>query len=76
MADPKTKPARRGRSLVLVTHHLNDIPPEVERVIVLKRGAIVADGPNSDVLNRALLSEVYGVPIRVTEVDGWFLAHL
>jgi iron complex transport system ATP-binding protein len=68
--------ARRGRSLVMVTHHLNDIPPEVERVIVLKRGAIVADGPKSDVLNRALLSEVYGVPIRVTEVDGWFLAHL
>lgn len=65
-----------GRSLVLVTHHLNDIPPEVERVIVLKQGAIVADGPKATILNRALLSEVYGVDIRVTEVDGWFLAHL
>jgi iron complex transport system ATP-binding protein len=68
--------AQRGRSLVLVTHHLNDIPPEVDRVIVLKRGAIVADGPKAAILDRALLSEVYGVDIRVTEVDGWFLAHL
>ncbi|MEJ2384956.1 MAG: ATP-binding cassette domain-containing protein [Xanthomonadales bacterium] len=68
--------ARRGRSLVLVTHHLNDIPPEVDRVIVLKAGAVVADGPKSEVLEPSLLSEVYGVDIRLTEVDGWFLAHL
>ena len=68
--------ARRGRNLVMVTHHLNDIPPEVERVIVLKQGAIVADGRKDSVLNGALLSEIYGVDIRLTEVDGWFLAHL
>ena len=68
--------ARGGRSLVLVTHHLNEIPPEIERVIVLKSGVIVADGPKASVLTRALLSDVYGVDIRVTEVEGYFLAHL
>jgi iron complex transport system ATP-binding protein len=67
--------ARRGRSLVLVTHHLNDIPPEIERVIVLSGGAVVADGPKATVLDGELLSVVYGVRIRVTEVDGHFLAH-
>jgi len=68
--------ARAGRSLILVTHHLNEIPPEIERVVVLKDGAIVADGPRGSVLTRELLSRVYGVDIRVTEVEGWFLAHL
>jgi len=67
--------ARAGRSLVLVTHHLNEIPPEVERVIVLKRGRVVADGPKASVLTRSLLSDVYGVDVRVAEVEGWFLAH-
>jgi iron complex transport system ATP-binding protein len=68
--------ARRGRSLVLVTHHLNEIPPEIERVVVLKEGAIVADGPKAEVLTRERLSAVYGIGLRVTEADGWFLAHL
>jgi len=67
--------ARAGCSIVLVTHHLNDIPPEVERVILLDRGRVVADGDKAEVLDGALLSAVYGTPIRVTEVDGAYLAH-
>lgn len=67
--------ARRGRSLLWVTHHLNDIPPEVERVIVLKRGAIVADGPKREVLTAHLLREVYETDLRLTEVDGYYLAY-
>ena len=67
--------ARRGRSLVLVTHHLNEIPPEVERVIILKEGEIVADGPKESVLRPSLLSEVYGVNVRIAQVDGHFLAY-
>jgi iron complex transport system ATP-binding protein len=66
--------ARRGRSLVLVTHHLNDIPPEVERVIVLKNGAVVADGDKTSVLTGELLSEVYGMALRVGEADGHYFA--
>lgn len=66
--------ARRGRSLVLVTHHLGDIPPEIERVIVLKRGAIVADGPKADVLTPQLLNEVYETDLRLTEIEGHYFA--
>ena len=67
--------ARRGRSLVLVTHHLNEVPPEVERVIILKEGEIVADGPKESVLRPSLLSEVYCVNVRVAQIDGHFLAY-
>jgi len=67
--------ARRGRNIVIVTHHLNEIPPEVERVIVLHEGAAVADGPKPSVLTGRLLSEVYGTAIRVAEIDGYYLAY-
>lgn len=67
--------AVRGRSLVLVTHHLNEIPPEVERVVILKEGEIVADGTKESVLNAGLLSDVYGVEVRIAEVEGHFLAY-
>ncbi len=66
--------ARAGCSLVLVTHHLGDIPPEVERVIVLKNGAVFADGSKADVLTAEVLSAAYETALRITEVDGHYLA--
>ena len=67
--------ARDGRNLVIVTHHLNEIPPDVERVILLAEGRIAADGDKATVLSEERLSEVYATPIRVREVDGYFLAY-
>lgn len=64
-----------GRNIIIVTHHLNEIPPEVDRVILLDGGRVVADGPKADVLTSRMLSSVYGVSVRVTEVDGYFLAY-
>jgi len=61
-----------GRSLVLVTHHIDDVLPEVERVILLDRGRVIADGPKRDVLNAEALAGLYGIPIRLEERDGWF----
>jgi len=69
------KLASLGRSLVWVTHHLNDIPTEIERVIVLKDGAVFADGPTRTVLTPELLSEAYETDLRVAEVDGYHLAY-
>ncbi|NIL93861.1 MAG: ATP-binding cassette domain-containing protein [Woeseiaceae bacterium] len=65
----------RGCNIVLVTHHLSEIPPEVKRVIVLQEGRIAADGPKADVLDSTLLSAVYGTKIRIREIDGYFLAY-
>jgi iron complex transport system ATP-binding protein len=67
--------ARDGRNIVIVTHHLNEIPPEVDRVVLLQEGKVVADGSKSQVLIDETLSAVYETPIRVAEVDGYFLAY-
>lgn len=67
--------SRAGRNLLLVTHHLSELPPEIDRVILLAAGRVVADGPKADVLEAGLLSEVYATPVRVREVDGYYLAY-
>ncbi|MHB9003435.1 MAG: ABC transporter ATP-binding protein [Coriobacteriia bacterium] len=63
--------ARQGRSVVLVTHHVDDIVPEIERVVMLSNGRIAHDGAASELLSSANLSELFGVPARVEERDGW-----
>lgn len=65
----------RGRNIVIVTHHLNEIPPEIDRVVLLQEGRIAADGPKSKVLTTDLLSDVYDTRIRVAEIDGYYLAY-
>jgi len=67
--------SRTGHNIVIVTHHLNEIPPEVERVIVLKRGTVVADGVKDSVLTAEVLSAAYDVPIGVAKTNGYFLAY-
>lgn len=57
--------AQSGLSVMLVTHHLADIIPEIERVILIKRGRIVDDGPKEELLTSARLSELFGVRIEV-----------
>ncbi len=67
--------SRAGHNIVIVTHHLNEIPPEVERVIVLKGGAVVADGEKHAVLTDEILSAAYDTPIGVARIHGHFLAY-
>ncbi len=67
--------AQEGRNIIIVTHHLNEIPPEVDRVILLKNGVVMADGRKPDVLTEENLSNVYDTPVRVAEVDGYYLAY-
>lgn len=67
--------AASGHNIVLVTHHLNEIPPEIERVVLLSEGRIAADGDKASVLTAETLSAVYRIPIRVAEVDSYYLAY-
>jgi len=69
------KLGREGRNVVIVTHHLNEIPPDVDRVVLLQAGRVVADGPKKSILNGELLSQVYETPVRVAEIDGYYLAY-
>jgi iron complex transport system ATP-binding protein len=57
--------ARQGITLVLVTHHIEEIVPEIGRVILLREGRVLADGARADVLTSELLSQAYGGPLRV-----------
>jgi iron complex transport system ATP-binding protein len=63
--------AREGRTLVLVTHHLDEIPPEIGWVILLKRGRVVAQGPREEMLADAPLSDLFDVPLRVVRSAGF-----
>ena len=64
-----------GRNIIVVTHHLNEIPPEIDRVVLLQDGRIAADGHKQEVLTEKMLSAVYKTAIRVAEIDGYYLAY-
>ncbi|APO95967.1 ABC transporter ATP-binding protein [Xanthomonas vesicatoria] len=57
--------ARQGITLVLVTHHIEEIVPEIGRVILLRAGKVVADGPRDALLTDASLSATFDGPVRV-----------
>ena len=63
-----------GKTIVLVTHHIHEIPPEISRIVLLKDGAIVADGQKHDLLTSARLTAVFETPVKVVQSDGWFQA--
>lgn len=63
--------ARAGTTLVLVTHHVEEIVPEIERVILLRGGRVLADGAPDEVLRPDALSLAYGMPIAIArDRDG------
>ena len=64
--------AQQGTNIILVTHHLPDIIPEIDRVVVLKEGRVFRDGPKADVLTAPVLSDVFGVAVDVEERGGYY----
>jgi iron complex transport system ATP-binding protein len=66
------KLAQAGTSIIVVTHHLPDIIPEIGRVILLKKGRVLRDGAKSDVLKPELLSELFETPVEVIERGGLY----
>ena len=71
-ADFLRKIARAGKSIILVTHHLPDIIPEIERVMLLRRGGLFADGPKCEVLTSDNLSELFAMPVEVLRKGGYY----
>jgi iron complex transport system ATP-binding protein len=64
--------ANGGLGVVLVTHHVSEIIPEIERVVLLRAGRIVADGPKQDLLTSARLSALFGAEIQLAHRDGFY----
>jgi iron complex transport system ATP-binding protein len=65
------KLAAEGTGLVLVTHYLGDILPEIKRVILMHAGRIVADGPRKELLTEDRLSELFCVPVHIGLDEEW-----
>lgn len=66
--------ARYGTTIVLITHHVEEIIPEVQQVVLLDRGRVAAAGPPAEMLTDERLSAVFGAPVRVEHVGGYYQA--
>jgi len=64
--------AHSGLGIVLVTHHVAEIIPQIERVVLLREGRILADGPKSEVLTADRLSSLFAVRVGLANRDGYF----
>jgi iron complex transport system ATP-binding protein len=64
--------ARQGTTILLVTHYVEEIIPEIDRVILLDRGRLAADGAKQQLLTGARLEGVFGAPLVVQEENGYY----
>jgi iron complex transport system ATP-binding protein len=65
-----------GTTLVLITHHVEEIVPAIEQVVLLQSGRILCAGSKGDVLTSRNLSRLFGAPITVEESAGYYTARL
>ena len=64
--------AQSGLGILLVTHHVSEIIPEIERVVLLRDGNIVADGPKQEMLTAAQLTNLFKVKVQIGHHDGYY----
>jgi iron complex transport system ATP-binding protein len=64
--------AKSGLGILLVTHHIAEIIPEIERVVLLQGGRILEDGPKSTVLTAENLSKLFEADVRLGQHDGYY----
>ena len=64
--------ANSGTAIILVTHELADIVPEIGRVVLMNRGRVVADGPKEEILQVERLVALFGVSVEMARRDGHY----
>lgn len=67
--------AQQGTSVILVTHHVEDIAPAIGRTVLLREGRILADGATSAILTSENLSALFRAPIQLSHNDGIYRAQ-
>ena len=60
---------------VLVSHHVEEIPPGFTHALVLRNGGVVAAGPIGEVITDSVLSATFGMPLHVSHEDGRWQAR-
>jgi iron complex transport system ATP-binding protein len=68
------KLAQQGTGIMLITHHIADIPPEIDRILMMREGRIIADGSKEELLTAERLSELFTTKVELAERDGFFHA--
>ncbi len=63
--------AMGGTTVILVTHHVDEVIPETRRVVLLRQGRVVFDGPPRAALTGPRLTEVFGAPLAVERSGGY-----
>ncbi len=64
--------AASGTTLLLVTHQIEAIVPEIQRCLLLRQGELVGDGPCASLLADAPLSALFTMPLQVVQANGWY----
>jgi iron complex transport system ATP-binding protein len=64
--------ANAGTAIILVTHELADIVPEIQRVVLMDRGRVVADGSKEEILQVERLAALFGVKVEIARRDGHY----
>jgi iron complex transport system ATP-binding protein len=66
--------AQAGTAIVIVTHNLSEIIPEIDRVIVMRGGRVLDEGPKERLLTSETLTRTFDLPIEVGRHGGYFHA--
>lgn len=66
--------AQSGTAIIMITHHVSDVLPEMRRVVMMRHGRIVADGDRKELLTADRLTELFGRPVQMTDRDGMLFA--
>jgi iron complex transport system ATP-binding protein len=66
-------PAAPG--MIMVTHHVEEIPVGFSHALLLRDGAVVAAGPIDETITSELIGETFGLPVHIEERDGRFSAR-
>ena len=66
------KVAQSGTGIILITHNIHDIIPEISRVVLMKDGRFVKDGRKPEILNDKEIGRLFGVVVNVREEGGYY----
>jgi iron complex transport system ATP-binding protein len=64
--------ANSGVGIILVTHDLADIVPEIKRVVLMSKGKIVADGNKEEMLKPERLKNLFGIKVEIAVKNGYY----
>ena len=67
---------RRAKKIVLVTHHLHEVLPEIDWFVFLKSGELVAQGERKELLTDKKISNLFEIPINIEQKNGRFTANV